>query len=328
MLSFMLSSPCAATVVGPARFVNEQLCHGAFSATMGPHHSEERHTMNEIKKIMIPDLQGMKKDKKKISMITAYSFPQAQCVDEAGIDIILVGDSLGMVELGYRDTVPVTMDEMLSHTRAVMRGVKRAHVVGDMPFMSYNISREQAITNAGILYKDGGSDSVKLEGGQEMAGTVNAIVKAGIPVFGHIGLTPQTAGMLGGFKVQGKSLDQARKVVDDAVALEEAGAFAIVLEAIPRQLAALITEKLTIPTIGIGGGLDCDGQVLVLHDLVGLFKRFTPKFVKVYADLYTAQLNAVKTYIGEVQGRSFPADEHTFTMKDDAVAELRKALGM
>jgi 3-methyl-2-oxobutanoate hydroxymethyltransferase len=284
--------------------------------------------MNEIKKMMIPDLQGMKKDKKKISMITAYSFPQAQCVDEAGIDIILVGDSLGMVELGYRDTVPVTMDEMLSHTRAVMRGVKRAHVVGDMPFMSYNISREQAITNAGILYKDGGSDSVKLEGGQEMAGTVSAIVKAGIPVFGHIGLTPQTAGMLGGFKVQGKSLDQARKVVDDAVALEAAGAFAIVLEAIPRQLAALITEKLSIPTIGIGGGLDCDGQVLVLHDLVGLFKRFTPKFVKVYADLYTAQLNAVKTYIGEVQDKRFPADEHTFTMKEEAVAELRKALGM
>ena len=284
--------------------------------------------MNEIKKIMIPDLQGMKRDKKKISMITAYSFPQAQCVDEAGIDIILVGDSLGMVELGYKDTVPVTMDEMLSHTRAVMRGVKRAHVVGDMPFMSYNISREQAITNAGILYKDGGADSVKLEGGQEMAETVNAIVKAGIPVFGHIGLTPQTAGMLGGFKVQGKSLDQARKVVDDAVALEEAGAFAIVLEAIPRQLAGIITEKLSIPTIGIGGGLDCDGQVLVLHDLVGLFKRFTPKFVKVYADLYTAQLTAVKAYIGEVQGKSFPADEHTFTMKEEAVAELRKALGM
>ena len=284
--------------------------------------------MSEIKKIMIPDLQGMKKDKKKISMITAYSFPQAQCVDEAGIDIILVGDSLGMVELGYRDTVPVTMEEMLGHTRAVMRGVKRAHVVGDMPFMSYNISIQQAITNAGILYKDGGADSVKLEGGQEMAETVSAIVKAGIPVFGHIGLTPQTAGMLGGFKVQGKSLAHARKVVDDAIALEEAGAFAIVLEAIPRQLAAIITEKLSIPTIGIGGGLDCDGQVLVLHDLVGLFKRFTPKFVKVYADLYTIQLDAVKTYISEVQGRAFPAEEHTFTMKDEAVAELRKALGM
>ena len=277
---------------------------------------------------MIPDLLAMKKEGKKISMITAYSFPQAQCVDEAGIDIILVGDSLGMVELGYKDTVPVTMDEMLNHTRAVMRGVKRSHVVGDMPFMSYNISREQAVTNAGILYKDGGCDSVKLEGGQEMAPVVKAIVTAGIPVFGHIGLTPQTANMLGGFKVQGKSLDAARKVVDDALSLEEAGAFAIVLEAIPRQLAAIITEKLSVPTIGIGGGLECDGQVLVLHDLVGLFRRFTPKFVKVYADIYSVQLQAVKSYISDVQEKKFPAEEHTFTMKEEAVAELRKALHM
>jgi 3-methyl-2-oxobutanoate hydroxymethyltransferase len=284
--------------------------------------------MAEMKKLMIPDLQAMKKDGKKITMITAYSFPQAQCVDEAGIDIILVGDSLGMVELGYKDTVPVTMDEMLNHTKAVMRGVKRAHVVGDLPFMSYNISREQAVTNAGILYKDGGSDSVKLEGGQDMAPMAEAIVKAGIPVFGHIGLTPQTANMLGGFKAQGRSLDAAKKVFDDAVALEAAGAFAIVLEAIPRQLAAIITEKLRIPTIGIGGGLDCDGQVLVLHDLVGLFRRFTPKFVKVYADLYATQLDAVKSYIADVQGSKFPAEEHTFTMKEEAVTELRKALKM
>jgi 3-methyl-2-oxobutanoate hydroxymethyltransferase len=282
--------------------------------------------MSEIKKIMIPDLHAMKKEGKKITMITAYSYPQAQCVDEAGIDIILVGDSLGMVELGYKDTVPVTMDEMLNHTKAVMRGVKRAHVVGDMPFMSYNISLQQAVTNAGILYKDGGSDSVKLEGGQEMAPAVSAIARAGIPVFGHIGLTPQTANVLGGFKVQGKSLDQAKKVVDDALAIEAAGAFAIVLEAIPRQLAALITEKLSIPTIGIGGGLDCDGQVLVLHDLVGLFRRFTPKFVKVYADVYTVQQDAVKRFIGEVQTGKFPAEEHTFTMKEDAIAELRKGL--
>jgi 3-methyl-2-oxobutanoate hydroxymethyltransferase len=284
--------------------------------------------MSDIKKIMIPDLHAMKRERKKISMITAYSFPQAQCVDEAGIDIVLVGDSLGMVELGYRDTVPVTMQEMLNHTKAVMRGVARAHVVGDMPFMSYNISREQAITNAGILYKDGACDSVKLEGGREMAATVNAIVKAGIPVFGHIGLTPQTAGMLGGFKVQGKSLDAARKVLDDALALEEAGVFALVLEAIPRQLAALITEKLAIPTIGIGGGMDCDGQVLVLHDLVGLFRRFTPKFVKVYADVYSVQLEAVKKYIADVQGKAFPSEEHTFTMKDEAIAQLRKSIGM
>jgi 3-methyl-2-oxobutanoate hydroxymethyltransferase len=284
--------------------------------------------MSEARKVMIPDLQAMKKERKKISMITAYSFPQAQCVDEAGIDIILVGDSLGMVELGYRDTVPVTMEEMLGHTKAVMRATRRAHVVGDMPFMSYNISHEQAISNAGILYKDGACDSVKLEGGQEMAATVEAIVKAGIPVFGHIGLTPQTAGMLGGFKVQGKSLEAAKKMVDDALAVEQAGAFAVVLEAIPRQLAALITEKLTIPTIGIGGGLDCDGQVLVLHDMVGLFRRFTPKFVKVYADVYSVQLEAVKKYISEVQGSTFPSEEHTFTMKDEAVAEVRKLLGM
>ena len=284
--------------------------------------------MSDVKKLMIPDLLAMKKEGKKVSMITAYSYPQAQCVDEAGIDIILVGDSLGMVELGYKDTVPVTMDEMLNHTKAVMRGVKRAHVVGDMPFMSYNISKEQAVTNAGILYKDGLCDSVKLEGGQDMAPMAAAIVKAGIPVFGHIGLTPQTANMLGGFKVQGKSIDAAKKVVDDALAIQDAGAFAIVLEAIPRQLAAIISEKLSILTIGIGGGLDCDGQVLVLHDMVGLFRRFTPKFVKVYADVYSVQVDAVKRYVGEVQGKAFPAEEHTFTMKDDAVAELRKALGM
>lgn len=284
--------------------------------------------MSDVRKMMIPDLHAMKKEGRRITMITAYSYPQALIVDEAGIDVILVGDSLGMVELGYRDTVPVTMDEMLAHTRAVVRGVKRAHVVGDMPFMSYNISREQAVTNAGALYKDGGADSVKLEGGQDMAGMVSAIVKAGIPVFGHIGLTPQTANLLGGFKVQGKSLDQARRVVDDAVALEDAGAFAIVLEAIPRQLSAIITEKLSIPTVGIGGGASCDGQVLVLHDMVGLFRRFTPKFVKVYADVYSIQLDAVKKYIAEVQAKQFPAEEHTFTMKDEAVAELRKALGM
>src|SRR3989339_995141 len=181
--------------------------------------------MADVQKLSIPDLAAMKKEGKKISMITAYSYPQALVVDEAGIDIILVGDSLGMVELGYSGTTPVTMDEMLNHTKPVMRAVKRAHVVGDMPFMSYNISVEQAITNAGILYKDGACDSIKLEGGQDFAKTVGAIVRAGIPVFGHIGLTPQTAGSLGGFKVQGKSLDAAKKVFDDAIALDEAGAF-------------------------------------------------------------------------------------------------------
>lgn len=279
------------------------------------------------KKLLTSDLQKMKDEGKKISMITAYSYPQGLIVDEAGIDIILVGDSLGMVELGYADTVPVTMDEILSHIKPVVRAVKRAHIVGDMPFMSYNISVEQAVTNAGILYKDGGCDSVKFEGGVEFVPQAEAIVKAGIPFFGHIGLTPQTAAMLGGFKVQGKSIDAAKKVVDDALALEAAGAFALILEAIPQQLAQIITEKVKIPTIGIGGGVYCDGQVLVLHDMVGLFKRFTPKFVKVYTDMYTAQLNAVKEFINDVQTEAFPAKEHSFNMKAEMVEELRKAIG-
>jgi 3-methyl-2-oxobutanoate hydroxymethyltransferase len=283
---------------------------------------------DEVQKLSIPDLAAMKKEGKKISMITAYSYPQALLVDEAGIDIILVGDSLGMVELGYSGTTPVTMDEMLSHIKPVVRAVKRAHVVGDMPFMSYNISIEQAITNAGILYKDGACDSIKLEGGQEMAKTVEAIVRAGIPTFGHIGLTPQTAGMLGGFKVQGKSLDAAKKVIDDAIAIDEAGAFAIVLEAIPRQLAKIITQKVKAITIGIGAGMECDGQVLVLHDILGLFKRFTPKFVKVYANVWDYELKGVKDFIDEVKEQKFPTDEFTFTMKEDVVNELKKYAGV
>ncbi|MBN1836845.1 MAG: 3-methyl-2-oxobutanoate hydroxymethyltransferase [Spirochaetales bacterium] len=282
----------------------------------------------EVKKLTIADLWRMKQEGKKISMITAYSYPQGLIVDQAGIDIILVGDSLGMVELGYKDTVPVTMEEMLMHTKPVVRAARRAHVVSDLPFMSYNISIEQAVTNAGILYKDGGADSVKLEGGQEVADVVAAVHRAGIPVFGHIGLTPQTAALLGGFKVQGKSIDQARKVFDDAVSLEQAGAFALILEAIPRELAALITQKVKIPTVGIGGGLQCDGQVLVLHDMVGLFRRFTPKFVKVYADLWGTQIDAVKSYIADVQAEKFPAEEHTFGMKAESLAELKKQLGL
>lgn len=281
---------------------------------------------NDIKKVLISDLWSMKEKGKKISMITAYSYPQGLIVEEAGIDVILVGDSLGMVELGYRDTVPVTMEEMLSHTKAVTRAVKRAHVVSDMPFMSYNISIEQAVTNAGILYKEGVADSIKLEGGQEMAETVAAIHRAGIPVFGHIGLTPQTAALLGGFKVQGKSIDQAKKVFEDAVALEEAGAFALILEAIPKELAALITEKLRIPTVGIGAGVGCDGQVLVLHDMVGLFKRFTPKFVKVYADVYATQVKAVEEFIGDVHSADFPGNEHSFGMAAETAEKLRKQL--
>ena len=278
------------------------------------------------KKLLVADLHKMKAEGKKISMITAYSYPQGLIVDEAGIDIILVGDSLGMVELGYRDTVPVTMDEMLNHIKPVVKAVNRAHIVGDMPFMSYNISIEQAVTNAGILYKEGGCDSIKFEGGKEFVPIAEAITKAGIPVFGHIGLTPQTAAMMGGFKVQGKSIDAAKSVLDDALALEAAGAFALILEAIPQQLAKIITEKVKIPTIGIGGGVHCDGQVLVLHDLLGLFKRFTPKFVKVYTDAYTSQVNAVKEFISDVKEESFPAAEHSFNMKKEMVEDLKKAI--
>ena len=283
---------------------------------------------DEVQKLSIPDLVSMKREGKKISMITAYSYPQGLLVDEAGIDIILVGDSLGMVELGYNGTTPVTMDEMLAHIKPVTRAVKRAHVVGDMPFMSYNVSKEQAITNAGILYKEGACDSIKLEGGQEMANTIEAIVRAGIPTFGHIGLTPQTAGMLGGFKVQGKSLDAAKKLIDDAIAVDEAGAFAIVLESIPRQLAKIISQKVKAITIGIGAGMECDGQVLVFHDILGLFKRFTPKFVKVYANAWDYELKAIKDYIDEVREQKFPSDEFTYTMKEDVLNELKKYAGI
>lgn len=281
-----------------------------------------------IKKLLSADIQQMKENGEKISMITAYSYPQGMIADEAGIDIILVGDSLGMVELGYVDTVPVTMDEMLMHTKAVARAVKRAHVVGDLPLMSYNISTEQAVTNAGILYKEGRADSVKFEGGQDFASVAAAVTRAGIPFFAHIGLTPQTAAMLGGFKVQGQSLDAAKSILDDALAMQDAGAFAIILEAVPQQLAEIITEKLTIPTVGIGAGPSCAGQVLVLHDMLGLFKRFTPKFVKVYADIYTTQVDAVKDFITDVRDVQFPAEEHSFNMKKEAVEELKAALGI
>jgi 3-methyl-2-oxobutanoate hydroxymethyltransferase len=276
----------------------------------------------------IIQIKEMKQKGKKIPMLTAYDYATAKLIDGVGIPLILVGDSLGMVVLGYESTIPVTMDEMLHHTKAVVRGTEQSLIIGDMPFMTYHASVGEALHHAARFIQEGGAQAVKLEGGETMAETVRRIVECGIPVMGHIGLTPQSVHQLGGFKVQGKSIDQAKRVVEDAIAIEEAGAFAIVLEAIPRQLSAIITERLKIPTIGIGGGVDCDGQVLVLHDLVGLFRRFTPKFVKVYADLYSVQLDAVKKYIADVQGRSFPADEHTFTMKEEAVAELRKSLGI
>jgi 3-methyl-2-oxobutanoate hydroxymethyltransferase len=278
------------------------------------------------KKVSILDLQNKKVKGLPISMITAYDFPTGQMVDRAGIDMILVGDSLAMVVLGYENTVSVTMEEMLHHCRAVARGAKKPLLVGDLPFMSYQVSEAQAVENAGRMLKEGNMDVVKLEGGKERADVVRAIVRAGIPVQGHIGLTPQTISMLGGFRVQGKSVDAALRVIDDALALEDAGCFSIVVEGVPDRVAALITERLSIPTIGIGAGVNCDGQVLVLHDMLGMFDRFTPKFVKKYANTLDTGIKAIQDYMGEVDKRTFPGPEHIYTMQDDIYASLLEAL--
>lgn len=276
-------------------------------------------------KVLIPALREMKAGGKKIRMVTAYDYPTGLLVDQTDIEMILVGDSLGMVVLGYEGTVPVTMEEMLHHIKAVVRAAKHTLVVGDLPFMSYNISIKEAIRNAGRLMKEGGADCVKLEGGFAVVETVSAIVRAGIPVMAHIGLTPQTASQLGGFKVQGKDEAAAEKLVSEALQLQEAGAFALVLEAIPAPLAELITKKLDIPTIGIGAGVHCDGQVLVLHDMIGLFDRFVPKFVKRFANTGETIRDALNTYAKEVNNGTFPGPEHSFAMKDDTV--LKKLYG-
>jgi len=273
------------------------------------------------KKVTIPDIRN-RKNGVPLSVMTAYDYPWAKMVDAAGIDIILVGDSLGMVVLGHPDTVSVTMDEMIHHTKAVVRGVERGLVVTDMPFGSYNSSTPAAINNATRILKEGHADAVKLEGGVSMAETVAAIIRAGIPVQGHIGLTPQTATSLGGFKVQGKSAQAAKQLIEDAQALEEAGCFSIVLEAIPAPLADHITRAITIPTIGIGAGPGCDGQVLVIHDLVGLYDRFTPKFVKQYAKINEPIAAALAQYKAEVESRAFPTEAHSFTMKSEEMDKL------
>ncbi|MCD6294857.1 MAG: 3-methyl-2-oxobutanoate hydroxymethyltransferase, partial [Deltaproteobacteria bacterium] len=252
-------------------------------------------------KVTIGDLQKKMQAGQKITMMTAYDYPTASLVDQAEIDTILVGDSLGMVVLGYDSTVPVTMDEMIHHCKAVCRGANRAFVIGDMPFMSYQVSTEKAVENAGRFIKEAGCECVKLEGGTEMAPVVEAITTAGIPVCAHIGLTPQTATKLSGFKVQGKDAEGARTLVQSARDLEKAGAFMIVLECIPDPVAKKITDALTIPTIGIGAGKDCDGQVLVYHDLVGLFERFTPKMVKQYVNLAPRIRDALAQYKQEVE---------------------------
>ena len=274
------------------------------------------------KKITITDLNRKKNNEEKITMLTAYDYPFASFLDQAEIDMILVGDSLGMVVLGYESTVPVTMDEMIHHCKAVRRGSKYALLVGDMPFMSYNISKEEAIRNAGRFMKEAGCDAVKLEGGLEVVQTVKAIIDAGIPVMAHLGLTPQTVSKMGGFKIQGKDVKTARGILEASLAMQEAGVFSVLFECVPDKLAGLITSKLKVPTIGIGAGAECDGQVLVTHDLLGLFEKFIPKFVKQYTKLSGSILEALGNFKKEVSSGDFPAKEHTFTMKEDVLKEL------
>ncbi|MDW7652143.1 MAG: 3-methyl-2-oxobutanoate hydroxymethyltransferase [Bacillota bacterium] len=275
------------------------------------------------KRVTTLTLSEMKRNGEKITMATAYDYPSAKVVDEAGIDMILVGDSLGMVVLGYENTLSVTLAEMIHHGKAAVRGAKRSMVVIDLPFMTYQVSKEEAVRNAGRAVQETGAPAVKLEGGKEMAKTVEKIVRAGIPVIGHIGLTPQSVGQMGGFIVQGKDERMARQLIKDALALEDAGVCSIVLEAVPRQLAALITEKLTVPTIGIGAGAECDGQVLVYHDILGLQNELRPKFVKQFGSFYTPMADAMRTYGQEVKNGTFPSLEHTFTMDETILEKLR-----
>jgi 3-methyl-2-oxobutanoate hydroxymethyltransferase len=268
------------------------------------------------KKVTTLTFRQKKERGEPISMLTAYDYPTALAMDQAGVDAILVGDSLAMVVLGYETTLPVTMEEMLHHARAVARGAKSALLIGDLPFMSYQVSVEEATRNAGRFLQQGGMDAVKLEGGRERADAVRSITSAGIPVMGHLGLTPQSVNQLGGFRAQGKTALAAKRLVEDALILEEAGAFSLVLESVPARLADLISKKISIPTIGIGAGAGCDGQVLVTHDLLGLFDRFTPKFVKKYADFHREMQRAFTDYIEDVETKRFPAQEHTVEMDD------------
>jgi 3-methyl-2-oxobutanoate hydroxymethyltransferase len=277
-------------------------------------------------KVTILDIQQAKADSRKLTMITAYDYPFGLLADEAGIDIVLVGDSLGMVVMGLEGTVEVNMDHMIHHIRAVTRGCKNPFIVGDMPFMSYNTSIREAIMNAGRLLKEGGCESIKLEGGVDFAQTIEAIVKAGIPVQGHIGLTPQTASALGGFKMQGRDADAAKRIIDDAKALEDAGVFSMILEAVPAPLGKLVAEAVKVPVIGIGAGPDVDGQVLVTHDMIGLFDKFVPKFVKQYTNIRKVILEALSGYKQEVLDVEFPGPEHSFKMPEEDFNQLKKLI--
>ncbi|MFC1886353.1 3-methyl-2-oxobutanoate hydroxymethyltransferase [Thermodesulfobacteriota bacterium] len=282
--------------------------------------------MSNPKKTIL-DIQKAKEEGRKLVMMTAYDYPFGLLADEAGVDIVLIGDSLGMVVMGLEGTVEVTMEHMIHHIKAVVRGCKGPFVIGDMPFMSYNTSIREAIINAGRLMKEGGCDAIKLEGGVDFALTIESIVKAGIPVQGHIGLTPQTASALGGFKMQGRDAQAAKQIIDDAKALEDAGVFSIILEAVPAPLGKLVAEAVRAPVIGIGAGPDVDGQVLVTHDMVGLFDKFTPKFVKQYTNIRSIILEALCEYKKDVTDVAFPGPEHSFKMPEDALDQLKKMIG-
>ena len=259
----------------------------------------------------------------RITMLTAYDYTTATLLDEAGVDSILVGDSLGMVMLGYENTLKVTMDDMIHHTKAVARGTRNGLLIGDMPFLSYHISVEETVRNAGRFVQEGGAQAVKLEGGQSVIEKIQAIIKAQIPVLGHLGLTPQSVNAMGGFKLQGKDMETARQILDDALLLQDAGVFGIVLECVPSALARIITEKLDIPTIGIGAGAQCDGQVLVIQDLLGMFRQMRPKFVKTFAQGGDTVVSAVKQYIDEVRTGKFPAKEHGFAIDENILEKLQ-----
>ena len=274
-------------------------------------------------RITINQIKEMKQKGEKITMLTAYDYSTAKIVDEAGIPLILVGDSLGMVVLGYESTIPVTIDEMIHHTKAVVRGTKQAMIIGDMPFMTYHVSVDDALVNAARFIQEAGAQAVKLEGGVTVAEKVRRVVECGMPVMGHIGLTPQSIHQFGGFKVQGKTPEAAIRILEDAKALDCAGAFSIVLETVPTPLATLITQKIGIPTIGIGGGIGCDGQVQVINDILGSFADFIPKHAKRYANLTDIIRSAVTEYYNEVKGGIFPTDKQSFSMDESILAELK-----
>jgi 3-methyl-2-oxobutanoate hydroxymethyltransferase len=280
------------------------------------------------KKLTTVQLRSMKSGQQKIAMVTAYDYPTAKAAETAGADLILVGDSLGMVVLGYETTLPVTVEDIIHHTKAVKRGAPNTFIVSDMPFLSAHISVSETIRNAGRMIQEGTADAVKVEGGREMLEEIKALIRANIPVMGHIGLTPQAVNQLGGYRLQGKDVESAKRIFEDALLLEQAGCFAIVLELVPTPLATLISEQVSIPTIGIGAGGGCDGQVLVMHDLLGITHQYMPRFVKPYAKLHDTIVEALRTYNQEVRDNTFPGPEHQFGMKEEVLDDLKKELGL